>query len=352
MEYIKLHSVIFLVKGHSRAILIDNQRNNYVFLSLQECEIIENLQKKTVNSVLNQYNKSGKIIADKLIQKLLKNEYAFSCSRSELTNFKKMDLTYKSPYLITNLYLEDPNLKLLAILIKTINDLNIPNIKIVWHQKQSIGYLRRVLSLLESTPLKNIEFVIPNKNYSNKSLFKLFELNKKLVSLIICSCNTSLRLNLNLNRYHNLIRTNKNIKEVINSKINNESYFRNNLMLYVESKSFNTYANRKLVVNRMGQLKNVPEQTTHFGNIKKIQINHLKRIIKSANFRYLWSAKKDKCNVCKDCEFRYMCVDNRLPIKSKNGTWNFSEECNYNPYIAKWKSEPGYKSIKEIGPLI
>ena len=47
--------------------------------------------------------------------------------------------------------------------------------------------------------------------------------------------------------------------------------------------------------------------------------------------------------------FRNICIDSRTPIQRKSGGWFFAEECNYNPYIAKWKGEDGYKPLIEIG---
>ena len=44
-----------------------------------------------------------------------------------------------------------------------------------------------------------------------------------------------------------------------------------------------------------------------------------------------------------------MCVDNRLPHKRKENEWYHKTECNYNPYIAKWEEEEGYKTLKECG---
>lgn len=51
-----------------------------------------------------------------------------------------------------------------------------------------------------------------------------------------------------------------------------------------------------------------------------------------------------------DCEFQNICTDNRLPKRrSGNGSWYNIYECNYNPYIAKWKGEEGYRTLAECG---
>lgn len=59
---------------------------------------------------------------------------------------------------------------------------------------------------------------------------------------------------------------------------------------------------------------------------------------------------KHLTDICCDCEFRFVCMDSRKPVKSKgSGKYYHTTECNYNPYIAKWKSEEGYRTLAECG---
>ena len=44
-----------------------------------------------------------------------------------------------------------------------------------------------------------------------------------------------------------------------------------------------------------------------------------------------------------------MCFDNRIPIKRNEKEWFMESDCHYNPYIAKWKGEEGYKTLTECG---
>jgi hypothetical protein len=46
-----------------------------------------------------------------------------------------------------------------------------------------------------------------------------------------------------------------------------------------------------------------------------------------------------------------MCIGGRVPIQRKDGAWYHTSECCYNPYIAKWAGEEGYKSLKEVGVI-
>ena len=35
----------------------------------------------------------------------------------------------------------------------------------------------------------------------------------------------------------------------------------------------------------------------------------------------------------------------------KVGEWFFDEECNYNPFISKWKNGNGYLSLNDFGVI-
>lgn len=126
--------------------------------------------------------------------------------------------------------------------------------------------------------------------------------------------------------------------------------FNINHLLYSEALLYNTYFNRKLHIGTNGEIKNAPECTESFGNIQDINSHEeLKQIVSTPEFQKYWFVKKDETDVCKDCEFRHMCVDNRLPYERSPNEWYHKIECNYNPYIAKWEGEEGYRTLAECG---
>jgi hypothetical protein len=67
------------------------------------------------------------------------------------------------------------------------------------------------------------------------------------------------------------------------------------------------------------------------------------------DFKKLWQITKNQIDVCKDCEYRYMCTDCRCFIKDPQNIYSQPSKCNYNPYVAKWKDEEGYVPIEECG---
>jgi hypothetical protein len=126
--------------------------------------------------------------------------------------------------------------------------------------------------------------------------------------------------------------------------------FRCNKTLYTESLSYHTYFNRKIYIGPNGEIKNAPECEDSLGFIEDLNsLDDIKEIILTPPFQKYWFVHKDLCDVCKHCEFRHMCVDNRVPFERSEIEWYHKIECNYNPFIAKWEGEPGYKTLEECG---
>jgi|GEM_PF-2565510 len=135
-------------------------------------------------------------------------------------------------------------------------------------------------------------------------------------------------------------------KNTFDSFVNRDSLSINKL-LFSETKNYNSYFNRKLFIGEHGEIKCSPESEENFGQIETMY--QLLDIVLIEDFQKYWKVSKDMCDVFKDCEFRRMCVDNRIPHKRNDGSYYFVQECNYNPYIAKWKNEDGYVSLAVSG---
>ena len=123
-----------------------------------------------------------------------------------------------------------------------------------------------------------------------------------------------------------------------------------NLMHFTEAQEHHTYFNQKLYFGTNGEIKNSLESILCFGQLQGINnANKLIDIIESKKFKEHWTVKKTETDVCRDCEFKYLCTDNRLPIKRSNGAWFHGTECKYNPYIAKWQGQEGYRTLENVG---
>jgi SPASM domain peptide maturase of grasp-with-spasm system len=125
-------------------------------------------------------------------------------------------------------------------------------------------------------------------------------------------------------------------------------YFVVNLPMFTEAQHFNTCLNRKLSVDKQGNIKNCPAMPESFGNVANTR---LATALQNDTFKEKWRITKDDIAVCKDCEFRYICTDCRA-ITMDGHVRGKPAHCRYNPYTAEWENEvdaapAGYVSINE-----
>lgn len=72
-------------------------------------------------------------------------------------------------------------------------------------------------------------------------------------------------------------------------------------------------------------------QIGHISDVATIKIENLE-----TEYGHI---KKDDIEICKDCEFRYICTDCRVQVDHKYARPN---TCIYNPYTNLWKGQEGY----------
>lgn len=107
-----------------------------------------------------------------------------------------------------------------------------------------------------------------------------------------------------------------------------------NFPFFIEAQHHNIYYNQKVFIDEQGNANGQPT---------------IAEAITPASFQQLWKVCKDKVDICKACEYRYMCNDPRVPIQRANDAYYYETECCYNPYLAKWEHEEGYQTLAECG---
>lgn len=120
-----------------------------------------------------------------------------------------------------------------------------------------------------------------------------------------------------------------------------------NINSFFESQKFNLYYNRRIHINNDNTVSESIFKN-HTIIINNLNSNKISEIFKSS-YKPYWLISKDKINVCKFCEYRYSCLDRRLPRKNILNEFYYEDECDYNPFIGKWFHEKQYKTLSEIG---
>ncbi|MEX2483078.1 MAG: hypothetical protein WED10_00865, partial [Brumimicrobium sp.] len=229
----------------------------------------------------------------------------------------------------------------------------VSNSIIEFDRNPSFKDLKKILLLIEGLTCKHI-VIIFNYKINLQSLDDLFSfIQKRTICEFTLISNFSKEVytdsfveKLSLtNRYKNLVFYNSPFNKVLEGfifylksgrepKFNKHiNEFKPNWVLFSESQNHHTYFNRKLYIGTKGEIKNAPESDEIFGSIHDINNSkELKEIVRQLAFQKHWLVHKEITDVCKNCEFRHMCVDNRLPYQRSKNEWYHKHECNYNPY--------------------
>ena len=131
-----------------------------------------------------------------------------------------------------------------------------------------------------------------------------------------------------------LIFTEQNVISEKSCGLISQNNFTVNLTTFTESQKHNSCLNRKISIDKMGNIKNCPSMSQNFGNIKDTP---LQKVLANKDFKKYWNITKAQITICKDCEFRYICTDCRAYIENPDDMYSKPLKCGYDPYTNKWE---------------
>ncbi|SEC91443.1 SPASM domain peptide maturase, grasp-with-spasm system [Tenacibaculum sp. MAR_2009_124] len=328
--YIKLFSCVLISKGYSKIILIDIQRKDYYSLSVKYSTILNSLQ---TGLLISQIDKEF----DSLISFLREEELIFNTT--EPFKFPAISTSMKFRNIISNVSLIASEYTIDYILdksfIKILDSLMVEAI-FIHINSEVLNKTKKIVAHFSSCVARSMELSLSNDTKSINFYKSLVEQNPRINKIYVHNSNSQTVEEL----YHDSFVVYSTKKDNLFEKTRSMSkdYLQINRTLALESHHYHTYFNRKLFFNERGEIMNAPECKKSFGNIKNIKSpQDLLNIISLPEFQKYWYINKQKTAICKDCSYKLMCVDERLPYPLNDKEWYHKEECNYNPYIGEWK---------------
>jgi SPASM domain peptide maturase of grasp-with-spasm system len=101
-----------------------------------------------------------------------------------------------------------------------------------------------------------------------------------------------------------------------------------------ESLKHNSCLNGKISINSDGKICNCPASNETYGHYKIKKNSEV--LIKNKRFQSYWKINKDLVEKCKECEFRYICVDCRS-IREQDDLYSAPLKCGYDPKTGTWE---------------
>lgn len=342
------HLILFedcrIVEGFTNALIYDlNRPSNSNFIPKTLIHFIEKCKENNVERVLDEYDINDRKRALEYLEFILEREFGFLADVHVKERISKLNMDYESSSIINNsiVCLDDKNLATFPNIQKQLDLLLCINLELRCINL-SISDLRVIVKSMSDSVLETIIIrLIYCEDFSSEMINSILKSNSRIKHIYIYNSPSKI-----CEIGYTYLTTKVNFVEDCGT-ITKDS-FTINQPFFIESQSCNTCLNKKVSVDYNGQIKNCPSSQKSFGLIGEV---NLKDAILNPHLKNMWLIKKDEIEVCKDCEYRHMCLDCRVFIDSSDNIYSRPSKCTYNPYIGKWEGESGFLPLEEFGVL-
>lgn len=320
MEYYVMYSSCVLVSGYNRDVIYDLQRGKMFYVP------------KELSPQLKIPQKIDDISGDLLI-------FSEFLEKEDIL-FKTKTPSYFPPLEVNTNAVDCVEIQSLVLLIEDVSKLK--DLKPLV-ERLVIGYLRidftsdfdmkrskEVNEFFDGLSSLRSEVLFYNleTSESKESLLNVFTNEINSMYLIDSSVDETTHINDDVGRY--LFTINKNLLE--DNRVPTIESFRINIEMFNEANVSNSFYNKRIYVTEDKEAYfdyTLQSKACSLVNFSKKEF--LERIENSP-----FNIPKDKIEICKDCEYRYMCLDNRT-ISRNHSVYEYDSSCNYDPYTSTWK---------------
>ncbi|MEH6309082.1 grasp-with-spasm system SPASM domain peptide maturase [Olivibacter sp. CPCC 100613] len=332
--YIKLFPSCKPVKGYRRGIICDLENMTYHLVPNSLIDLLELLTNTKLKDI-------EKVVEDDSLQVL--NEYTSFVLDNNLgfitedpVSFSDIETLFHHPSTISNAILvsgSDSQHDYPDIL-NQLDQLNCKGLELRFFYSPTEDELNDILSLAEDSRLQSIDLILKHSPYMNDTYFiDLVTKYRRLSYIQVHSAPFDheyyIEENFAFLRYTSVRIIDNSFCGCISPK-----NFAVNVLLFTESLNFNNCLNKKIAIDEDGKIKNCPSMQNSHGTITNTK---LKDVVENEEFRQLWGLTKDEIDICKDCEFRYICTDCRA-FTEHGEVASKPSKCNYDPYNNSWRN--------------
>jgi SPASM domain peptide maturase of grasp-with-spasm system len=238
-------------------------------------------------------------------------------------------VNYSEPKSITNSIIDfDTNSKhKFNDIVVQLSDLNCEAVELRFYFSLSEKMLCEKLYCFDGTTIRDVEILFEyNDLYNTENILAIRRQFARLRKITLYNAHDNKIIT---HEELTIIYTKQNIDSEKHCGVINPWYFISKTETFGEFINFNSCLNRKISVDKQGNIKNCPSMSISYGNI---QNTALKDVLNIPEFKKYWNIKKDDIKVCNVCEFRYLCQDCRAYLTNDCDSFSKPLKCNYNPY--------------------
>lgn len=338
MTYFNLFSNILITKGITRILISDLQRNVSELLPLELNDLLEELKLDSIENVFNKYDAESGSVLQEYLDFLLEKEYGFITQNDWDRNFPPLSYNYQDYSILSNLFMVLNDINVLHKIKSSIENIEIQHLVLYCSRDLSQDEIVEIDQIFENSTLQGIELFSPFHNMIDEEFISsLDKKTTRIYNLIFYNCpKVPFKLKDIFRFTVNFTRQNLKISSCGKVKL---EYFNTNLPKVLEAVNHNSCLHKKISIDAEGNIRNCPSMPQSFGNIKDTT---LEEALQQSDFKKYWNLTKDQIEVCKDCEFRYICTDcraytERSHINKEGLDTSKPLKCGYNPYTGEWE---------------
>jgi SPASM domain peptide maturase of grasp-with-spasm system len=329
----RLYACCVAVRGARRSTICDLQRRAYDLIPNGLYDLLTGYADHTLDEIKALFAPEMHPRVEEYFDFLLRKEYGFWCD--DPGAFPPLDITWDRPEQVTNAIIDvDARSRHdFAGLLRQLDELGCAALQVRWFAPVALEEVDEVLKAANGRRLRSVELLLPHgEGWAPGALHALCRRHPRLSGVVVHSAPQARTEVVDGPRTPVLHRT-----EVVDSHAHcgqvSPEWFAVSEAGFTEARAFNSCLNRKISVDAAGEIRNCPSLPRSFGNAAHTS---LVSALMQAEFRELWEVNKDQVEVCRDCEFRYVCTDCRAFIARPEDRFSKPSKCTYDPYAASW----------------
>lgn len=343
-KYLLLYSDCIPVKGYKQSILCDFTRNKIVSFDTPFFPLFEDLNSRTLKEIYDEFDEESQTNIDQFIAFLLDNN--FGQLEDNISNFKRVDTRNWDSYgVIDNAIIDIDEIRHdFASIIAQLNSLGCRYLQLRFYSTiYSLEEILEILKIIEDTSIEGVEIIMKYDDlYAPKQYVSFFESHFLLSALYIYGYSEDKEIKTTFGYKEKAVDQfiqskiffiSENIDSEKKCGIIDKSYFCvNTINDFIHNINYNSCLNKKVSVDKNGEIKNCPSLMSSYGNISNTKLDQ----VIHQEFKKIWKISKDEINGCKDCEYRYVCTDCRAYLEKPDDIYSKPLKCGYNPFTNEW----------------
>jgi SPASM domain peptide maturase of grasp-with-spasm system len=332
-KWFSLFASCVIVEGKASSLIYDVERMEFYDLANDFVDILRLAEHHDMDAIKAQYDHEQDDLIDDFFMKFVGTEIGFFTT--EPGCFPLIDFKWESPGFITNAIIEVDEASDFDFedVVNQLSDLGCRAVQLRFLHNAAEHELRHKLSLFDGSRIQQVDLLIPYRGQTNhETLHDLAGRHPRANRFLIYAAPKDEIVSHDHESLDKVIvyltkdlRT--DAKEVINP-----NRFTTNMELFSEALSYNQALNRKVCISRSGEIRNYISHTRSFGNVKA---DAIRSVVSQDAFREKWYITNDEIEECRDCQYRYACINNS-DIAIEDGKYYKTDRCTFHPETNTW----------------